>query len=74
MPCRQPRHILGQLRQFGFAFLQHAGRLAGLVGGGLQPFAMAFARPGQFALLPVQPFDGFARIAVQPGLALHVVA
>ena len=72
--CRQPRHILGQFRKRGFAPLQHLRRLCRSLCRSRQPRLVPFCRFDDLLLLPVQPRDGFARIAVQPRLALQIAA
>ena len=52
--------------------MQNTGGLARGLGGNVQLVGMALARLGQFALLPFQPRDRFACVAVQPGLALDI--
>ena len=68
----KPRHILGLLTQQRLALLQHRGRLFRRIRGLGQPPLMPLARLGKFGGLPVEPFDGFARVLVQPRFPVDV--
>ena len=65
--------VFGQLTQIGFAVLQNTGGLGCAFRRGVEFVLMAFAGLGQFAAFPFQPFDGFARVAVQPAFAIDIL-
>ena len=69
----QPRDILGQFGQRVFPLRQHPCRVLRYLKRLGQTAFMAFGGLGDLVLFPFQPTDGFARVAVQPGLTLHVM-
>ena len=74
VPRGQTGHVLGQLRQGGFAVLQHGGSILCGLQRGLKRVVEPVTRLGQLILFPFQTFDRFTRIAVQAGFTVDIKA
>ena len=72
VPRGQPGHVFGLLAQCGLLGLQHRRRVPGQCRRHLKPSVMPLCGLGDFGGFPVQPGNGVACIAVQPGLAVDV--
>ena len=72
VPRGQTRHIFCHLRQRALALGQDRPGLARLLGRVGQPLVVPVLCAGDLLLLPFQPRDGLARIAVQSGLTVDV--
>ena len=74
MPCGKPCGILGHLVKRGFLILQRACGIARRIARARKLVILALSGFFQRRALPVQPFDGFARILVQPVFARNIAA